>query len=53
VVKGKDWLLAARAIKIKPDGTFADEPTGNPDSTTGGKIMKLLFSLNKLPFAAH
>ena len=43
----KQRLAIARAIVNKPDIIFADEPTGNLDSTTGEKIMKLLFGLNK------
>lgn len=43
----KQRLAIARAIVGKPKLIFADEPTGNLDSTTGDKIIKLLFSLNK------
>jgi putative ABC transport system ATP-binding protein len=43
----KQRLAIARAIVNKPQVLFADEPTGNLDSVTGDKIMKLLFSLNK------
>lgn len=43
----KQRLAIARAIVNKPDIVFADEPTGNLDSTTGEKIITLLFNLNK------
>lgn len=43
----KQRLAIARAIVNKPKLVFADEPTGNLDSTTGEKIMDLLFGLNK------
>ena len=43
----KQRLAIARAIVNKPKIIFADEPTGNLDSTTGEKIEDLLFSLNK------
>jgi putative ABC transport system ATP-binding protein len=43
----KQRLAIARAIVNKPSLIFADEPTGNLDSTTGEKIMDLLFDLNK------
>ncbi len=43
----KQRLAIARAIVSKPSIIFADEPTGNLDSTTGEKIEDLLFSLNK------
>ncbi len=42
----KQRLAIARAIVNKPQLVFADEPTGNLDSTTGEKIVSLLFSLN-------
>ncbi|MBC7546856.1 ABC transporter ATP-binding protein [Candidatus Saccharibacteria bacterium] len=43
----KQRLAIARAIVNKPSILFADEPTGNLDSTTGEKIMSILFDLNK------
>lgn len=43
----KQRLAIARAIVTKPNLIFADEPTGNLDSTTGDKIIRLLFELNK------
>ncbi|MEO5950288.1 MAG: ABC transporter ATP-binding protein [Candidatus Saccharimonadales bacterium] len=43
----KQRLAIARAIVNKPHILFADEPTGNLDSVTGDRIMKLLFDLNK------
>ena len=43
----KQRLAIARAIVGRPKLIFADEPTGNLDSTTGDKIIELLFSLNK------
>ncbi len=43
----KQRLAIARAIVNKPSIIFADEPTGNLDSTTGEKIEDLLFSFNK------
>ena len=43
----KQRLAIARAIVNKPKLIFADEPTGNLDSSTGDKVTKLLFDLNK------
>ncbi|OYX41063.1 ABC transporter ATP-binding protein [Candidatus Saccharibacteria bacterium 32-49-12] len=43
----KQRLAIARAIVNKPSIIFADEPTGNLDSTTGEMIEELLFGLNK------
>ncbi len=43
----KQRLAIARAIVNSPKLIFADEPTGNLDSETGDKIIKLLFDLNK------
>ncbi len=43
----KQRLAIARAIVNSPSIIFADEPTGNLDTTTGATIEKLLFGLNK------
>ncbi len=43
----KQRLAIARAIVNKPQLIFADEPTGNLDSATGEKIIKLLFEQNR------
>lgn len=43
----KQRLAIARAIVNKPKILFADEPTGNLDSSTGDSIERLLFAINK------
>lgn len=43
----KQRLAIARAIVNDPTILFADEPTGNLDSTTGAAIEQLLFDYNK------
>ncbi len=43
----KQRLAIARAIVNNPKILFADEPTGNLDSTTGETIERLLFNYNK------
>jgi len=43
----KQRLAIARAIVNQPRIIFADEPTGNLDTVTGGSIENLLFGLNK------
>jgi putative ABC transport system ATP-binding protein len=40
-------VAIARAFASEAKILFADEPTGNLDSTTGAKVIDLLFSLNK------
>lgn len=37
----------ARAFSNRPSILFADEPTGNLDADTSGKIVNLIFDLNK------
>lgn len=44
----KQRLAIARAIVNNPMVLFADEPTGNLDSTTGDVIAKLLFAYNRI-----
>lgn len=43
----KQRLAIARAIVNKPKILFADEPTGNLDTTTGEVVEKLLFNYSK------
>lgn len=43
----KQRVCVARAVANSPKIIFADEPTGNLDTTTGDKVEELLFGLNK------
>ena len=40
-------VAIARALANDPQVIFADEPTGNLDTTTGAKVIDLLFDLNR------
>lgn len=40
-------VALARAFSGRPQVLFADEPTGNLDTTTGAQIIDLLFGLNQ------
>ena len=43
----KQRVAIARALIAKPDIIFADEPTGNLDSKSGGEVMEMLQSIWK------
>ena len=40
-------VAIARALIAKPDIIFADEPTGNLDSKSGGEVMKMLCDIRE------
>ena len=40
-------VVIARALITKPDIIFADEPTGNLDSKSGGEVMRMLCDLRR------
>ncbi|WP_395639169.1 ABC transporter ATP-binding protein [Pseudolysinimonas sp.] len=43
----KQRVVIARALVNEPDVIFADEPTGNLDTTTGAAVEDELFALNR------
>ncbi len=43
----KQRVAIARALVNNPNVIFADEPTGNLDSKSGGQIMEIIASLHK------
>lgn len=44
---GQQRVAIARALAAQPDIIFADEPTGNLDSKSGGEVMELLCNIRR------
>ena len=40
-------MAIARALIARPDIIFADEPTGNLDSKSGGEVMRMLEEIHQ------
>ncbi len=40
-------VAIARALIARPDIIFADEPTGNLDSKSGGEVMRMLEEIHQ------
>ena len=40
-------VAIARALIAQPDVIFADEPTGNLDSRSGGEVMEMLSAIHE------
>lgn len=40
-------MAIARALIAEPDVIFADEPTGNLDSKSGGEVMEMLGAIHE------
>jgi len=49
----KQRVAIARALVTEPEVLFADEPTGNLDSKSGGQVMEILQKLNTEKIHQH